>query len=1045
MTDKRDIPDGKGRFEPADVDALLDTGGGLLGDLLGEVVEHWESSEVERWIGLEVGPYRIDKFLDRGGMSLVFRAERCDGQFEQQVAIKVLRAPNAAELARRFEQERQFLARLEHPGIAHIIDSGVVDSYPWIAMEFVDGEPIDVYCDRHQLDLERRLDLFVQVAHAVQFAHGRLVIHRDLKPSNILVNADGQPKLLDFGIARALHGDTNLQLTGATLLLTPQYASPEQVLGEPVGVASDIYQLGLMLYRLLTGFTAQSMENASIASIKSVVVDHDPLSPSSRIETTGEHDSDRAEKIALARSTSLSRLRKNLNGDLDAIVIKCLSKDPADRYLTVQNLIEDVQAYRDFRPLKARPPNAWYRARRFARRNRGSVLSGALTGMVLIFAIVAVALSWQSTIDAQRRALEEADGARQVGEFLADMLEHANPDQSGGAELTVRELLDQAADRLNDLDGRPRAQARLLEVMASAYSAMTATEQAEALARRAVAVRERLGVSADLVEPLASLAVIRMQQGELDDALAFGERAVETATNSNANPIDRAIAHDALSTVLAQRGSYALERDQLLAALEQLQGITTEQSRVMRASYSMKLGSNSKQRGEYELARQEFEAALRLLGDAPDEQSTRMFTLRELGTLHSNMGNEALAVEMLQQSLDLARIIYGNENANILGNLVLLGRSLGNVNRNDEAEPYFIEALQIAEATIGKQHGNYARILHDYAEVLRRRGEFSRLREVRDEAVGIADAFFGYDHSTAVNLRKARAFNFVDEGRFPQAIAALDLVLPDVRQAFGDDHMITFGTEAFKAQALLETGEVDTARQAMSGLVKTGQGIVDGQFYGFQRNLIQLSRLYRLTGPLDRALEYAEQAIAVRRSMDGGQRWTMLEPLVARIQVMTLTGDDRAAADIEQALALIASNPDRITLQMHLFLSEFAMGLARNGYYAEAESYCEASLAALKSMLTEEQPLLAFARIHCADVAIRHGDYVAAENLLSRAIPAVTEALGEANWRSQLALALSAIAKHQTDERDSALSRLRSAFGDSSPLLHQLLDHAERR
>jgi len=1038
MSEQRDPPARPVAFHPAGIDELLDTGGGLLDELMDQAAVQADNTEIERWLDAQIGPYRITDYLDRGGMSLVFRAARCDGQFEQEVAVKVLRTTDAEELAKRFEQERQLLARLEHPGIAHIIDSGVVEGHPWIAMEFVDGEAIDAYCDRHQFGLDQRLGLFVQVASAVQFAHGRLVVHRDLKPSNILVNADGQTKLLDFGIAKALQGGTNPQLTGATMLLTPQYASPEQVLGEPVGVASDIYQLGLLLYRLLTGCTAQAMDNASVAEIMSVVVDDTPSSPSSRVETTGLHDRGRAEQIALARSTSLSRLHKTLDGDLDAIVNECLKKDPADRYVTVQNMIEDVTAYRDLRPIKARAPNIGYRAARFVQRHRGSVLSGALTFLVLIVAVVAVGLSWRSTIVAQNQALEEASAAKQVGEFLADTLEQANPQISGGDELTVRELLDQSAKRLDALDNRPRVHARLLEVMANAYGAMYLPGQAEVLAREALVVREQLGDPAALIEPLASLAVIRMQQGELEDALAFGRRAVETAISSGANPVARATAHYALATVLAVRGSYDAEREQLLAALAQVQGIATDQTRLMRASYLMKLGSNSKQQGDYEQARQEFESALGLLEDAPIERSTRMFTLRDLGTLHSNMGNEALAIDMLAQSLDLARDVYGNQNANILGNLVLLGRSLGNLNRNDDAEPLFLEALRIAEATIGKDHGNYARILHDYADVLRRRGAFARLREVRDEAVRIADVFFGPEHSTAVNLRKARAYIEFDEGRYPEAVDALDAVLPEVRDAFGESHMITFGTAAFRAQALLDAGNIEIARETMLGLVDDGAGIAGGNFYGYQRNLIQLSRLYRLTGPLDEALQYAEQAVALRRKIDGGNGWTMLEPLVARIQVLTLAGDDRADADIKQALSLIASNPDRMTLQMHIFLSDFAMSLAVSGYPNEAERFCKMSLAALEDVLAEDHPLLGYTMMHCADTALGRGAFTEAAHLMHSAVPAVIQVLGRTNWRSQWALALQAIADRQPEERAAALDQLREMLGDSSPLVRHL-------
>jgi tetratricopeptide (TPR) repeat protein len=770
----------------------------------------------------------------------------------------------------------------------------------------------------------------------------------------------------------------------------------------------------------------------------SVVVDEDPLSPSLRIETTGQHDAARAQEIALARSTSIAKLRKTLDGDLDAIVTECLQKDPADRYVTVQGIIDDVTAYREQRPINARAPDIWYRTGRFVQRHRGSVLSGALTTLVLLMAVVAVGLSWRSTIDAQHRALEEAAAAQQVGEFFADMLEQANPDVAGGEELTVRELLDQSVNGLAALENRPRVRARLLEVMTNAYLAMALPKRAEGLALEALLLRETLGDPAAEIDPLASLAIAKLQQGDLDEALLFGQRAVAAATDSDSAPVARATAHQALAIVLAQRGSYAQEREQLQAAMAQLKGVETDKSRHMRASYLMGLGSNSKQQGNYAAALQEFESVLEILEDTPAQRSTRMFTLRELGTLHSNLGNEALAVNMLGESLELARDVFGNENAHILGSLVRLGRSLGNLNRNDDAEPLFLEALRLAEKTIGKDHGNYARILHDYAEVLRQQGDFVRLRDVRDEAVLIADAFFGREHSTSVNLRKARAMIELDEGRYPQALDALRGVLPDVYDAFGENHMITFNTEAVLAQALLETGNFDAARESMSQLANIGAQIADGSFYAFQRNLIQMSRLYRLTGSLDKALEYAELAVATRRKMDGGRDWTMLEPLVARIHVLTLVGDDRVAADVEQALSLIANNPDRLTLQMHIFLTDFATSLARGEHAADADRFCQASVTAMQGALSTDHPLLSYAMINCAAVALDRGSPIAATKLLQRAVPAVIQTLGRTNWRAQWALAIEAIANNQREERDAALDGLRKTLGDSSPLVRHL-------
>jgi serine/threonine-protein kinase len=1030
----------QGAFKPEQVEELLETGGGMLAELIDAAGEVWQNEQIERWLHVTVGPYRIREFISRGGMALVFRAERCDGQFEQTVAIKVLHTSDGAELAKRFELERQMLGKLEHPGIARILDSGVAAGQPWLAMEFVDGTHIGAYCDNRQLDIDARLDLFIQVARAVQFAHGRLIVHRDIKPSNILVCTDGITKLLDFGIAKVLRGDESPDLTNAAMLLTPQYASPEQVLGEPVGVASDIYQLGLLLYQLLTGSNPQNIDNVSVASIKSVVIDRLPESPSERVETTGHHDSKRAHELAAARSTSISRLHKMLLGDLDIIVIKCLRKDPAERYATVQALSEDIAAFRELRPITARAPSTWYRSSRFVRRHRGGVLSAVLTLIVILFALAAVGVSWRSTIDAQQQALEEAAAARQVGDFLASMLEEANPERTGGSAMTVRELLDEAMEQIEALNDQPRVQARLLEVLAGAYFELTVFGPAEQAARRAIELREQIGDSVDMVEPLTKLALVRMELGDLDEALELGQRATDLADAMDASPVMRANANDALSIVYFQRGAYAEQREHLLLALKQLEVAGADENKVLRASYLYKLAANSKQEGEYAQAMEEAKAALALLGDAPNERATRMFVLRMLGSAQSDMGDEELAVETLQESVDLARIIYREEekSAMMLGNLVLLARSLSNLNRNDEAEQLFREALSIAESNIGRTHGNYARILHDYAEVLRRRGQFSELREMRAEAVAIAAAYFGPEHSTTINLRKAEAYIPVGEGRYREALASINEVLPQVMNEFGRDHMISFTTSENYARMLLETGHVAEARIAMNDLIGDGRAILDGKFYSYMINLENLSRLHFLTGRLDEARRVADEAIALGRQLVGSLRSTVSEAMLTRTNVLSLQAEGLAADVVDPLLRTVRNSLLQMPVERQHRLTDLAIALARGNRRAESAETCRLALGALGNAVSDDIPILAYARLNCAAAAMVLGNSDEAQKLLAVSLPIVSEALGEENWQTQWAIFMDAKLRGDTARQNAAGSKVRDVLGAATPIFDGL-------
>jgi eukaryotic-like serine/threonine-protein kinase len=324
--------------------------------------------------GARIGPFRIVRELGRGGMGVVYLAERADGGFAQQVALKVLkRGLETDEVLARFRQERQILASLTHPNIARLLEGGMTaDERPYFAMELVEGEPIDEYCARAGLDIGARVDLCIAVASAVQYAHRHLVIHRDLKPSNVLITPDGEIKLPDFGIAKLIASDADAvavpQTRTIARMMTPEYASPEQVRGGAITTASDVYQLGLMLYEVLTGTRAQSLDGLDAAAADRVVCDTEPRRPSTVVTE--------------------ARLRRELAGELDTIVLTALQKEPERRYPSVEALIADLVDYRDGRPISARAPSLAYRARKFVGRHRvasaatavGVALLGGLSG-----------------------------------------------------------------------------------------------------------------------------------------------------------------------------------------------------------------------------------------------------------------------------------------------------------------------------------------------------------------------------------------------------------------------------------------------------------------------------------------------------------------------------------------------------------------------------------------------------------------------------------------------------------------------------------------
>ncbi len=1032
---KPDQPTRRKQFKLAKVDAMLDTGGGLLSEFTDSGVSDGADDDVVRWLGLEVGSYRIVEYLDRGGMSLVFKASRCDGEFDQAVAVKILRTPDAGELAQRFERERQLLARLEYPGIAHIIDSGVADGEPWIAMELVDGMPIDQYSDQHQLTIDGRLDLFAEAARAVQFAHGQLIVHRDLKPSNILVTDDGRPKLLDFGIGKALQEGVDQDLTGSQLLMTPMYASPEQVLGEPIGVASDVYQLGLLLYRLLTGGDAQRLEQASVAQIKSAVVDHDPMTPSALVETTSREDSASAQAIARARGVSSARLCKQLNGDLDAIVLRALAKEPTDRYATVQQLLEDIENYQSHLPVNAQPPNTWYRTKRFVQRHRGGVVATVLTSLVLLVSLLAVGVSWRQTLVAQQQALIQAKVAQETGEFLTNLLAYTDPGVTGGDELTVAQLLDRSTEQVDQLASNPEVQARLLEIFGNAYFQLSKTARAEEVAKKALAIREANG--GPVAPALRLLIEAAVTRGDFDSAETFAQRALaETPLTEDSRP-DLAAVYKELSDLKFQSGDYAAQREHLMTAKSLIESVSGERARSQEAEILSALGINGIQLALYPQAKVELESSLALLTDQPHDRVMKMYTLRSLGSLHERLGDDHQASEMLSQSLDLGRQVYGERSAHLLGSMVLLGRSLGLQNRLDEAEALFTQAVAVARETIGEEHGNYARILFDYGLVVRRRGELERYRSMQEQAERIALSFFGDDHSTALNQRKALAMISADEGRFLQALEQLEGLLPSLEQSFGEAHIIPFRTRTDIATLRMQLGQFVIAKQRLLASLATANRIAGGKFDALERHLNRLSRWHRTVGSAADALGYAEQAAALRAELGSNQGWSSFWNRLEWVQSTALLDPDNAAPASRSLFDLIRKNEALIAFDEAIALAQLAPTFAQLGQADEARWLCTAGLARLQDVV--DLPVFAYAQVDCAQAALHSQRRGTALALLGNAVPAVEATLGVDNWQAQRARLLAAAAVGDLGAFDQSLSALRQQLGDQAPALPPLV------
>jgi eukaryotic-like serine/threonine-protein kinase len=495
--------------------------------------------EVDSLAGRRVGPYRLERELGRGGTSVVYAADQADGAYERRAAVKLLtRRSGGMELLRRFQREQQVLADLAHPNIAGLLDAGMTeDGHPYFAMERVDGAPIDRFCDEKRLSVDERLRLFLDVCDTVQYAHRRLVVHRDLKPSNILVTHEGMVKLIDFGIAGILGGsrlapDDAITRTGARWM-TPRYSAPEQVRGERTTTATDVYQLGIVLYELLSGRHPAPTEPAESFYLRErAICETDPPRPSqvlarsARRTDDGRTDPPAPEQIVHARRTDVDRLRARLRGDLDAIVLKALQKDPAERYGSVEAMAGDIRHHLAGQLVEAREGTLRYRGGRFVARHRAA-LAAAAAGLLLLLG--AGALHLRQVEEQRDIARLEAEKAQSVTDIMLELFAAGHPEESLGRDLTASILLERGVERAEQLTDQPAVQAQLLATVARAYHGMAEYTRSEELFQRSLEIRRSaLGANhPDVAHSLTHLGWMRLVQKDWVSAATHFREALD--------------------------------------------------------------------------------------------------------------------------------------------------------------------------------------------------------------------------------------------------------------------------------------------------------------------------------------------------------------------------------------------------------------------------------------------------------------------------------------------------------------------------------------
>ena len=716
-----------------------------------------EEKEDRSYVGRKIGPYKVIQEIGRGGMGAVYLASRADQTFQKEVAIKLIkRGLDTDDVIRRFRSERQILASLDHPNITKLFDGGTTeDGLPYFVMEYIHGEPIDKYCDERRLNISDRLRLFQSVCAAVQYAHQNLVIHRDIKAGNILVTDQGVPRLLDFGIAKLLAAGPSFPEPTMTIArrMTPESASPEQVGGGAITTASDVYSLGVLLYKLLTGRSPYRLVGRQPSEMERAICEQDPERPSAaigRVEESGVSNPITPLSVSEAREGTPDKLRRRLQGDLDNIVLIALRKEPQRRYASAEQLSQDISRHLANLPVVARPDTAGYRAAKFVARHKAGVMAAAL--LVLSLSAGIATTMWQARVavaEGQRARLESAK-AQRINAFLQDMLSYTSPSYVSfnprkDPDAKVSEVVEEAAKRAeSELADQPEVLAEMQRTLGGVYYAQGRYDKAEQILRAALEKCIRLygRESHETVWASNMLANTLLRKGNLTEAetLFLKDIEVERKLAQRGHLDPRAMAHALgdFGSMLDQRADSAAE-GYLQEALQYTSALTGKE-RTYVAMIDNDLGDGAYRRGDWKESERMNRAAIDEYRKLPEGTYVEMAaSLSNLGAVLSKEGKLDEAEPFVREGLELRKQVLGDTHPDTAMSYFRLSDLLYRKGNYQDAENAARESLQVFHRALSNPKGTvyFANPLLELGLILNRTGRSREAESYLREALEI--------------------------------------------------------------------------------------------------------------------------------------------------------------------------------------------------------------------------------------------------------------------------------------------------------------------
>ncbi len=833
----------------------------------------------EEELGTVIGRYKLLEKVGEGGFGAVYVAEQRE-PVKRRVALKIIKlGMDTRQVTARFEAERQSLALMDHPNIARVFDGGATETgRPYFVMELVRGQRLTDYCDENNLSTEQRLDLFMQVCHAIQHAHQKGIIHRDIKPSNILVTVvDGQPvpKVIDFGVAKATHG----QLTDQTVYTqlhhfigTPAYMSPEQaqLSGVDVDTRSDIYSLGVLLYELLTGhtpFDARGLREAGLDEMRRIVREQEPPRPSARISTLDKAEQTTVAKRRQAEPASLTRL---LRGDLDWIVMKCLEKERGRRYETASALAQDVQRHLGNRPIAARPPGKLYRLRKFGRRHRLSVAAGAAATLSLVIGLtVATVLFF--------REREQAAIATAVSEFLQnDLLRQADSRVQAATEfkanpnLTVREALERASQRIGErFKEQPMTELAIRLAVGDALRGIGHEARAVPHLLRALEISQtRLGPEhPETLRCMDKLGATYAEAGDLDRAVPLLEKTLKLR-QARLGPDHP----DTLATMNNLGSAYVHVAGKLEDAVRLLEQVVGRRKAVLGPDHPSTLdsmawlGTANAYAGHLDRSVPLFEQTLKLrkarLG--PDHPDT-VASMNNLVAAYMDAGKPEKAVPLCEETLRFQLAIFGPNHPDTIASKHNLGAAYVTLGRLDEGMRLLEEVLQTRKVMSGADHPFTLMAVHRLVEAYTQAGRPEQALPLGEQAVQQATDKLGRDDFVTLRLMYALACAYQQAGKLEQALPLHEQTVDLAKAKLGPAHPQTLRSLERLAQAYAETGKLDRALPLFEEALKSERARLGPEHPDTLVTLANLAKCLLRQGDFTNAEARARECLGLRQ------------------------------------------------------------------------------------------------------------------------------------------------------------------------------------